>query len=104
MIPSQSLSILRQEPTIPQPPTYDSAVEDQEEIPWLAGTYTAKRTLILIYNPDPAGGVSSLDVRIDTGAPSIGPVSLQFLSDAVSNCQVQYITMLIASSGLSQLV
>lgn len=87
MTPPQSLSILRQEVLLPQPPSYDLSEGNEEEtaVPWLIGTHCAERTLILIYNPDPAGGVSSLDTRIDTAAAGLGPVSVAYVSDEVSS-------------------
>ena len=67
---------------MPQPPSYDLS-QAEEPIPWLSGNRYVERALILIYNPDPAGGVSDLDTRIDTSAPGLGPVSLHFLAAEV---------------------
>lgn len=87
MTPPQSLSILRQEVSLPQPPSYDLSEHGQEgeedSTPWLVGTCYAERALILIYNPDPAGGVSGLDARIDTAAPGVGPISVGYTADEV---------------------
>ena len=82
MSPAQSLSILRQEIALPQPPAYDLSAPE-EVVPWLSGVHYVERPLILIYNPDPAGGVSSLDVRMDTAAPGIGPVAISYIADEV---------------------
>ena len=89
MSPSLGLSILRQESALPEPPTYDLATgiegaEAVSEIPWLVGNHRVQRPLILLYNPDPAGGVSSLDVRVDGYAQGLGPYTISFLSDEVS--------------------
>jgi len=81
--PSPTMTILRQEAFLPQPPSYDLS-EREEIIPWLVGIHRAERTLILIYNPDPAGGVSSLDTRMDTDAPGVGPLTVTYTSDEVS--------------------
>ena len=75
-----SLSILRQEVTLPQPPSYE--LEQQAE--WLYGTYRTDRLIKLIYNPDPAGGVNVLDIRVDRDAAGLGPFTAQFSADEVS--------------------
>lgn len=86
-MPTQTMIISRQEPVLPKPPSYalnerDTIMDD--DIPWLTGMLYTERPLILIYNPDPAGGTSSLDMRVDTHSPGIGPCSVSFVSDEVS--------------------
>lgn len=80
--PNPALTIMRQEAFLPQPPRYDLS-ESEEFVPWLSGVHRAERTLILIYNPDPAGGVSSLDTRMDVAAPGVGPLTVTYTSDEV---------------------
>jgi hypothetical protein len=82
MSPPPSLSILRQEEHLPLPPSYDLSQVDQP-IPWLSGNQYVERTLILIYNPDPSGGVSNLDTRVDTAASGIGPLTVHFTAEEV---------------------
>jgi len=96
MSPTQSLSILRQEIALPQPPAYDLSAPE-EVIPWLSGNHYVERALILIYNPDPAGGVSSLDTRMDTAAPGVGPVSISYVADQVSPGDTRAATSCVAT-------
>ncbi|ORX40882.1 hypothetical protein BD324DRAFT_612440 [Kockovaella imperatae] len=87
MSPSPSLTILRQETMLPQPPAYNlddlprsssAFTHDENEIPWLTGVHSITRELILLYNPDPTGGVNSLDARVDGDVPGLGPYVLNF--------------------------
>lgn len=51
---------------------------------WLTGSYDTKRTLMLIYNPDPSGGVTELDERISGFASGLGMYELRATSPVVS--------------------
>ena len=86
MTPPQSLTMMRQEFNLPQPPAYDldNPNPQIEDIPWLSGSHHAERDLILLYNPDPAGGVNSLDARVDGDAEGLGPYVMTFVADEVS--------------------
>jgi hypothetical protein len=87
--PSQAMTIMRQEAFLSQPPRYDLS-EREEVVSWLTGFHRVERALILIYNPDPAGGISSLDTRMDTAAPGVGPLTVTYTSDEVGGYRTMH--------------
>ncbi|ORY26977.1 hypothetical protein BCR39DRAFT_539659 [Naematelia encephala] len=95
--PGASLSILRQDVALPQPPTYNYSEYGTDDVEWLRGTAYGERTIMLLFNPDPAGGVSSLDMRVNGGAEGIGPFDIRFLSDVWTVCASLHAKITLAS-------
>lgn len=59
-------------------------VEGEEGITWLRGTHWARRSVEVIYNPNPGGGVNQLDERISSSAPDLGEYHLRMTAEEVS--------------------
>ncbi len=74
------MSITRQEAGLPQAPPYEEPSGDE----WLKGSYEVERTIMLIYNPHPTGGVTELDEGASGFAPGLGMYELRMMSDVVS--------------------
>jgi len=74
-------------PTIlaPHDPPYTECDEDQSHDDWLKGTVKARRTVLTIYNPNPSGGVNSVNDRVADDVPSLGMYEVDFISDVVSS-------------------
>ena len=79
-ITTSSMVITRQEAGLPQAPAYEESPDGD----WLKGSYEAERTIMLFYNPDPAGGVTQLDERATGHIPGLGGYELRLLSNVVS--------------------
>ncbi|ORY27000.1 hypothetical protein BCR39DRAFT_560276 [Naematelia encephala] len=78
---STSMKITWQEPRTPRAgPSSPSAVE------WVKGTLKAQRTIMLLYNPDPNGGVTSLDVEKGGDAPGLGPFNMRWAAEVWTVC------------------
>ncbi len=82
---SAPLSITRQETFLPKAPPYTECDEDQSHDDWLKGTVKARRTVLTIYNPNPSGGVNSVNDRVADDVPSLGMYEVDFISDVVSS-------------------
>lgn len=78
-----SLSITRQE-LYPQAPAY----EDSNPPDWLHGTVQTKRPFMIMYNPDPNGGVTEYDDTATGYAPGLGVWNSRFSSDVWTVCAV----------------
>jgi hypothetical protein len=78
-------SIHQTSPNSSTPPSYADTTNHGKipESEWIKGVYTVDRLIRLTYNPDPAGGVTSLDVRIDDYAPGLGGYTIRYLADEV---------------------
>jgi hypothetical protein len=50
---------------------------------WLKGTVSIRRTVMILYNPHPTGGVSDLDERLSGFVEGIGPWELTMFADVV---------------------
>jgi hypothetical protein len=95
-----SMSITRQEGGyIPQAPTYDESqaiyTGKSLESPsvgegdkWISGTHHAKRTVMIIYNPNPSGQVSQLDEQVSGFAPGVGVFEWRMLAEEVRTDRV----------------
>lgn len=70
--------------SIPQPPGYEEQSSSATSVQWLEGTHTAERTIRLQYNPDPMGGVNTLDEKQSGTTPGLGAYDLRLFSDVVS--------------------
>jgi hypothetical protein len=85
-----SLSITRQDPFLPQAPSYEQSEADAQgkqavvSEDWIRGTYAAKRNLMVLHNPNQNGGHSDLDERQSGFVPGIGVYDLKLFSDVVS--------------------
>ncbi len=81
-----SLSITRQEISIPQTPSYtqSEAVNESQEDTWLKGVFDAQRTMMFVYNPNPNGGIVPLDERCTGDVSGLGVYDIKFSSDVVS--------------------
>jgi hypothetical protein len=71
----------------PHPAAEAPPYEDTDS--WLRGTFTAKRTIMLLYNPHPTGGVSALSETASGYADGIGVWDLTLFSDVVSSSPSQ---------------
>lgn len=80
---ASSMSITRQE-LFPQAPAYEAKGEPE----WLTGTVNAKRSIMLMYNPDPNGGVTEYDDCANGYAPGLGIWNARFSSDVWTVCAV----------------
>lgn len=89
---ASSMSITRQE-MFPQAPAYEEAHAPD----WLHGTVHAKRSIMLMYNPDPQGGVTEYDDCADGYAPGLGIWSARFSSDVWTVCAVMKVRFSIDS-------
>jgi hypothetical protein len=88
------MSITRQEGGyIPQTPSYDesqavytgkSLESPSEGDLWITGTHSTKRTIMIIYNPNPTGGVTSLDEQVSGFAEGVGVYKWRMSADEVS--------------------
>jgi hypothetical protein len=72
---------------LPEVPPYSSREGGQgiDEIGWLHGTLRAKRYVEVLYNLNPNGGVTDLDVRSSSSAAGLGTYDLRVLTDCVSD-------------------
>lgn len=80
---ASSMSITRQE-LYPQAPAYEETDRKETEPEWLHGTVSAKRSIMLMYNPDPNGGVTEFDDCPNGYAPGLGIWNARYRSDVVS--------------------
>jgi len=83
---AQSLSITRQEaPVLPRAPSYDDSMGKLDgEKDWITGTHYTKRNCMVVYNPNPTGGISELQERGSGYVDGLGIWELEMLSDVVS--------------------
>ena len=77
------LSITRQEVALPQAPSYDESVRNEDD--WLKGTFDGMRTIMLFYNPDPECGIIALNERATGVAAGLGTSKVDYISDVVSD-------------------
>jgi len=64
----------------------DPVSGSDEEIPWLKGTVNVTRCVCFMYNPEPSGGITSLDMRKDGDVGGIGVFEARFVSDIWTVC------------------
>lgn len=63
--PSISLIHRHTNSSLPQTPSYDDvAGPSSEGQDWLEGTFAVKRNIRVVWNPNPTGGVNSLDEKV----------------------------------------
>lgn len=74
------LSLDGSQTSLPVLPAYQDLEQEDD---WLYGTYEAKRTSMLVYNPKPQGGVAELDDRSNGFVPGLGVWDTRFFSDSV---------------------
>ena len=67
---------------MPPAPPYEAA--EEREATWLRGSVRKERYIELLYNCQPEGGVTELDVMIRDAVPGLGPFEVQLESDCVS--------------------
>jgi hypothetical protein len=85
-----SLSMVRREEAFPQAPSYEESEAvargngKQVDDGWIRGTYATKRSIMVMYNPNPHGAHSDLDERQSGYAPGVGVYDLKIFSDIVS--------------------
>jgi hypothetical protein len=78
---------------IPQTPAYeDIASQTLAEAMWLEGSLTGKRDVKVVWNPNPAGGVSSLDQKVVDRAGGLGDYEVHFKAPIVSPSIVHALT------------
>lgn len=58
---------------------------NEAEVKWLHGTVKTKRSITLLYNPDPSNGVSNLDERRRGEVEGLGAFDVRYLSQVVSS-------------------
>jgi hypothetical protein len=75
-----ALSLDGSQTSLPVLPAYQDLEQGDD---WLYGTYEAKRTSMLVFNPKPQGGVTELDERSNGFVPGLGVWETQLFSDAV---------------------
>lgn len=80
---ASSMSITRQE-LFPRAPAYEAKGDPE----WLIGNVSAKRSIMLMYNPDPNGGVTDYDDCANGYAPGLGIWNARFSSDVWTVCAV----------------
>jgi hypothetical protein len=71
----------------------DPVSSSDEEIPWMKGSAVAARCICLIYNPDPTGGINSLDMRQDGVVPGLGIFDSRLASDVWTVCALLRTTL-----------
>ncbi|GFZ44359.1 hypothetical protein JCM24511_02081 [Saitozyma sp. JCM 24511] len=87
LLATAGLSITRQEPVLPQVPSYEESEAEargmgkQVDDSWIRGSYETKRTLMVMHNPNPHGAPSDLDERQSGFAPGFGVYDLKIFSD-----------------------
>ncbi|RSH94654.1 hypothetical protein EHS25_004459 [Saitozyma podzolica] len=85
--PPDAMGIARQMLVSWEDPSASSSKEGEDgAVPWLVGTYETHRPIRLVYNPDVAGGVSSLDMDIPIRAAGLGRVHLRWTSKVWTVC------------------
>jgi hypothetical protein len=78
------MSITRQEGLELMPPAPPYEAIEEREATWLRGNVRKERYIELLYNCQPEGGVTELDVTIRDAVPGLGPFEVQLESDCVS--------------------
>ncbi|GFZ42594.1 hypothetical protein JCM24511_00310 [Saitozyma sp. JCM 24511] len=87
--PPDAMGIARQMLVSWEDPSASSSKEGEDgavPVPWLVGTYETHRPIRLVYNPDVAGGVTSLDMDIPIRAAGLGRVHLRWTSKVWTVC------------------
>jgi hypothetical protein len=71
---------------IPHVPSYAdaSASQGQAQVPWWNGTARVTRPFEVLYNPNPAGGVTELNLRLMGEQEGLGGYRLDLTSEIVS--------------------
>ncbi|CAK9780388.1 hypothetical protein CC85DRAFT_326457 [Cutaneotrichosporon oleaginosum] len=84
---AHNLSITREEEVVlPHVPSYDDSMAqlslaDTPTPDWITGTHIAKRNCMIVYNPNPLGGVNELADHASGYVPGLGVWSWRMLSD-----------------------
>lgn len=95
-----SISLVQQVNTLPPVPTYEQSedahstptAENQHDGTWLEGSFRVTRQVRLVYNPNPTGGINSLEERTVGEAPGLGSYELVFKAPAVRPSDSYHIT------------
>jgi len=107
---SASMSITRQEGAyIPQAPSYDESQAvytgkslqsgSTDDDRWITGTHDTHRTIMIVFNPNPTGQVSSLDEQVTGFTEGVGVYKWRMSADEV--CPEALVSVLTCS-GISQ--
>lgn len=84
-IGSLSVPLVHRSQHLPQTPSYeDAAGHGHEGQDWLEGKFTVKRNIRIVWNPNPTGGVNSLDEKISDRADELGDYEFHFKAPIVS--------------------
>lgn len=90
-IDNPSISLIHRATQLPQTPSYeDVAGEGHEGQEWLEGTFAVKRNIRVVWNPNPTGGVNSLDEKVKDQTDELGECEVQFKAPIVSPTQIYW--------------
>ena len=91
---SPSISLIHGRDHLPQTPSYeDAAAESDDGGEWLEGTFTVKRNIRIVWNPNPTGGVNSLDEKVrDICSDSLGEYEVHFKAPIVRSLYMARLT------------
>lgn len=78
-----TISLIQCSDLLPQTPSYEDVTAESAEQDWLEGTFTVKRNIKIIYNPNPTGGVNSLDERIRGNWDDLGDYEVHYRAPIV---------------------
>ncbi|ORY31277.1 hypothetical protein BCR39DRAFT_527254 [Naematelia encephala] len=81
--------------SLPQVPPYQGPNDQNSD--WLLGSYEVKRSIMLIYNPNPTGGVNELDERTSGQVAGLGVYDLKLSSDVFTICALMRAKLTIAA-------
>ncbi|KAL1405312.1 hypothetical protein Q8F55_008939 [Vanrija albida] len=86
-------------PRLDRAPSYDDSQRPKEAAngEWLQGTFKAKRSVMLIYNPNPGDGANELHDRASGYVPGLGVWELVLVSDVWTICALLQIKVNLAS-------
>lgn len=85
---SHSISLVQRDAQLPQTPSYDEGARG-EGPEWLEGTFTVKRNIRVVWNPNSTGGINSLDEKVRDYADGLGEYEVHFKAPIVSPSWVQ---------------
>lgn len=81
----EELSVTRE--ILPEAPAYsapEGVKPDVDSIPWLQGTHRVTKPFEVLYNPNPTGGLTELNMQIIGEQEGLGGYRLELLSTIVS--------------------
>jgi hypothetical protein len=94
---SPSISLIHHMNHLPQTPSYQDITIESAEQDWLEGTFNVKRNIRVVWNPNPTGGVNSLDEKVRGQSHDLGEYEVHFKAPIVSpffaalTCSGQYV-------------